>query len=74
MTMQSRTESRASALPESLRSRLERAVDAYGMKRVIKATGAAEGTTWRALARGTVYASTANAFAHGLDALEREAP
>lgn len=74
MAIESRSESRASALPESLRARLERAVVSYGMKRVVKATGAAEGTTWRALARGTVYASTANAFAHGLDALEREAP
>jgi hypothetical protein len=67
-------EQRASAIAESRRSRLQRAVDRIGKERVLQATGLAEGTLWRALARGPLYRSTCLAIDAGLDLLEREAP
>ena len=65
---------RSGALPESLRLRLVRARETYGLRRLLSCTGVAEGTHWRAEAGGTIYNITARAIAQGLDALEREAP
>jgi hypothetical protein len=65
---------RSGPLPESLRSRLERALARYGMKRLRAATCLSETTIWKGLARGSLYFGSQAAFERGLDQIEREAP
>ena len=65
---------RSGALGETLRRRLVRARETYGLKRVLASTLTAEGTHWRAEAGGNVYHGTVLAIERGLELLEREAP
>jgi len=72
--MSNQTSERGSELTEARRRRLEIATDVYGLRRVLDATGVAEGTYWRARAGGRLYHGTTLAIDQGLDALESEAP
>lgn len=65
---------RGSPLPESRRRRLEVAIERYGVRRIIAATGVREQTIYRCLGRGPVYAYTDQKLTAGLNELEREAP
>jgi hypothetical protein len=73
MTSKQFTGERGSPIPESRRRRLELAVERYGVKRVIEATGVREQTLYRVLAKGSVYSCTDRYLTVGLDLLEREA-
>jgi hypothetical protein len=71
---ESNQESRSGPLPETLRRRLVRAADTYGLARTRRAVGLSDAAFWRAYGGGGVYHGTLCAVERGLRILEREAP
>jgi hypothetical protein len=62
---------RASELAASQRARLARAREAYGVPRIVEATGVSENTLWKAIAGGRLYNGSWAAIERGLNELER---
>jgi hypothetical protein len=61
---------KSGALPASLRGRLVRARERYGLASVLAATRTAEATHWRAEAGGNLYRGTILSIEQGLLRLE----